>query len=237
MNDSSPFLLKFFSGSLAGAIGSVAGNPFDILKTRLMAAENYKKPIGNTLEKEAKLTFSSIVKEIYTSSGFLGFYKGLDANIIRAMVFNGTKMACYDEIKYQVMKKNIFNIEKISINERNSYENERIQQNNKKKMLLTQFLSAFLSGFFMALTVTPFDVIRTKLMNQSKNLSNLALKNEKIYKNFFDCFLHTARYQGVTGLYAGFFPLWMRIAPNTVIQLMIFDQIKPFFGVKAKNKE
>ena len=27
------------AGSLAGAIGSVAGNPFDVLKTRMMATE------------------------------------------------------------------------------------------------------------------------------------------------------------------------------------------------------
>ena len=37
-NDSN-FLLKFSAGSLAGAIGSIAGNPFDVLKTRLMASE------------------------------------------------------------------------------------------------------------------------------------------------------------------------------------------------------
>ncbi|MFN9908925.1 MAG: MC/SLC25 family protein [bacterium] len=32
-------LQKFVAGSLAGAIGSVAGNPFDVLKTRMMATE------------------------------------------------------------------------------------------------------------------------------------------------------------------------------------------------------
>jgi hypothetical protein len=32
-------------------------------------------------------------------AGFKGFYRGLDANIMRAMVLNGTKMSCYDQIK------------------------------------------------------------------------------------------------------------------------------------------
>jgi len=32
-------LQKFLAGSLAGGIGSVAGNPFDVLKTRMMATE------------------------------------------------------------------------------------------------------------------------------------------------------------------------------------------------------
>lgn len=228
VTDSSPFLLKFISGSIAGAIGSFAGNPFDILKTRLMAVENIK----GVAQTEAKVTFSSIVQEIYTTSGILGFYKGLDANIIRAMVFNGTKMACYDEIKYQVKKYNIFNIQ---YNLQNCINQEEIRRLNKKKELMSSFLSAFISGFFMALTVTPFDLVRTKLMNQSR-IQNLA-NNEIVYKNFFNCFVKTLQFQGVSGLYAGFLPLWMRIAPNTVIQLMIFDQIKPLFGVYGKNKE
>lgn len=30
---------KFLAGSIAGAIGSIAGNPFDVMKTRMMASE------------------------------------------------------------------------------------------------------------------------------------------------------------------------------------------------------
>lgn len=33
------------------------------------------------------------------SQGIGGFYRGLEANVARAMVLNGTKMACYDQIK------------------------------------------------------------------------------------------------------------------------------------------
>lgn len=40
----SHFLLKFSAGSLAGAIGSIAGNPFDVLKTRMMANSSNQAP-------------------------------------------------------------------------------------------------------------------------------------------------------------------------------------------------
>lgn len=33
------FWRKFMAGAAAGAIGSIAGNPFDVLKTRMMANE------------------------------------------------------------------------------------------------------------------------------------------------------------------------------------------------------
>ena len=36
--------------------------------------------------------------------GVGGFYRGIDANIMRAMVLNGTKMSCYDQIKGMIVK-------------------------------------------------------------------------------------------------------------------------------------
>lgn len=40
----SAFFFKFAAGSLAGAIGSIAGNPFDVLKTRMMASSALHSP-------------------------------------------------------------------------------------------------------------------------------------------------------------------------------------------------
>merc|ERR1719502_2289570 len=83
-----PFYKKFGAGSAAGAIGSLAGNPFDVLKTRMMAAEGTKPP-----------TFGEAASSLWAQQGIGGFYRGLEANVMRAMVLNGTKMACYDQIK------------------------------------------------------------------------------------------------------------------------------------------
>ena len=37
------FMRKLIAGGLAGGIGSIAGNPFDVLKTRMMAYEGAEK--------------------------------------------------------------------------------------------------------------------------------------------------------------------------------------------------
>lgn len=82
------FLRKFLAGALAGAIGSCAGNPFDVLKTKMMAdKESEGKGLG---------AYSS---EIMKAEGIAGFYKGFNTNVVRAMVLNATKMACYDSCK------------------------------------------------------------------------------------------------------------------------------------------
>ena len=71
------FLSKFFAGALAGAVGCTAGNPFDILKTKMMADKDANgKGIG------------AYASEIMKFQGFMGFYKGYTTNVMRAMVNN-----------------------------------------------------------------------------------------------------------------------------------------------------
>jgi len=187
VTNDSHFLLKFVAGSSAGALGSLVGNPFDVLKTRLMS-----------MEGTASITAAS--KDLFQSEGAKGFYRGLQANIMRAMVLNGTKMAVFDTAKQRVTESGLV-----------------------PAGLATSFVSAFTAGFFMAITVTPFDMIRTRLMNQPPGA--------KIYTGFVDCGVKIVRANGPMGLYSGFFPIWARFAPTTTLQLVIFEQIKPMFGL------
>jgi len=190
----SSFFLKFTAGSLAGAIGSLAGNPFDVIKTRMM-----------TNTSKTSLSMMKTAYDIYKYQTYIGFYRGLEANMMRACVLNGTKMSCYDEISYVIKKSQLVT-----------------------PGLPTQFVSAFGAGFFMATTVAPFDMIRTQLMNQPSN--------EKIYKGFTDCLCKLIQSRGVKGLYAGFIPIWVRFAPTTCLQLIIFEQLKPIFGVAGNGE-
>lgn len=81
------FFSKFMAGSLSGALGTIVGNPFDVLKTKGMT---------NT---QKEIPMSELVKKLYSQQGLMGFYRGFSANIMRASVLNGTKMSCYDQIK------------------------------------------------------------------------------------------------------------------------------------------
>jgi len=188
---SESFLQKFTSGALAGAIGSLAGNPFDVLKTRMMAAEGKEPP-----------AIGAAAKELFREQGLGGFYRGLEANVARAMVLNATKMSCYD-----VIKGNIKASGKIPDG------------------IPTQFCSAFGAGFFMACTVAPFDMVRTRLMNQPPDA--------KLYSGAIDCVMKITAAEGPQGFYRGFIPIWMRFAPTTCIQLIIFEQLQALAGLKG----
>jgi hypothetical protein len=193
ITNESNFFWKFGAGSIAGAIGSFAGNPFDVLKTRLMATEG-----------RGKASVGKAAGELYRAQGMSAFYRGLQANIMRAMVLNGTSMACYDQVKGFITKLDVIH-----------------------NTIAIQFCSAFAAGFFMAITVSPFDMVRTRLMNQPPDA--------KMYKGFLDCTLKIIAKDGALGLYAGFIPIWARFAPTTTLQLVFFEQLKPLFGIHGKS--
>jgi len=188
----STFLKKFLAGSAAGAIGSLAGNPFDVLKTRMMSDAAKEVP-----------SITKTAVDLYKNQGISGFYRGIDSNIARAMVLNGTKMGVYDQSKGYVVA----------------------MTGLGKTSLATQFISAVCAGFFMTCTVAPFDMIRTRLMNQPADA--------RIYNNAVDCMLKIAKNEGPLTFWRGFMPIWSRFAPTTTLQLVIFEQLRSIMGMKA----
>ena len=188
-NGNAPFYIKFASGSLSGGLGSIVGNPFDVMKTMQMAGESQ--------------SLGSLMRQMYANQGMAGFYRGVEANILRAVVLNGTKMACYDVAKGWVAS----------------------QTGWGRKDVRCQFVSATISGFAMTCTVAPFDNVRTRLMNQPTGA--------KQYSGLLDCFTKMVAKDGPLVLYRGFLPIWGRFAPQATLQLVVFEAVLKVTGFAA----
>lgn len=150
-----------------------------------------------------KEPLSSLVTNMYRDQGVKGFYRGLEVNIMRACVLNATKMGFYDISKGYVVDYTGWN----------------------RKDIKTSFASAFVAGFFMTVTVSPWDMIRTKLMNQPTD--------KKIYSGFTDCLAKTVKADGVLSLWRGFVPIWARFAPQATLQLITIEAIYTSMGFKS----
>jgi len=186
-----PFYMKFLAGAITGGVGSFVGNPFDVLKT--LAQTN----------KDKSVPLATMVGDMYKNQGIGGFYRGVEANIMRACVLNATKMGCYDLSKGYVTEATGWS----------------------RKDIRTSFCSAFIAGFFMTCTVSPFDRIRTNLMNQPPD--------KQIYSGFVDCFAKTIKNDGITSLWRGFIPIWARFAPQATLQLLTIEFLYTTFGFKT----
>lgn len=186
-----PFYLKFLAGASTGAVGSVAGNPFDVLKT-----------LSQT-NKGTSIPLTTLVRQMHADQGWKGFYRGVGVNIMRACTLNATKMGVYDVAKGKVVDGTGWS----------------------RKDPKTAFCSSFLAGFFMTCTVSPFDRIRTKLMNQPTD--------SKLYTGMVDCFVKTIKQEGPQGLWRGFIPIWARFAPMATIQLLTIEALYAQFGFES----
>uniref|UniRef100_A0A6U3TSY5 Mitochondrial carrier protein n=1 Tax=Ditylum brightwellii TaxID=49249 RepID=A0A6U3TSY5_9STRA len=186
-----PFYLKFLAGAITGGVGSVVGNPFDVMKTLAQTNSGESVPL------------TRLVGKMYEDQGMKGFYRGVEVNIMRACVLNATKMGCYDISKGYVVDATGW----------------------QRKDVKTSFSAAFIAGFFMTCTVAPWDMIRTKLMNQPTD--------KKIYDGFADCLVKTVKGDGVLSLWRGFIPIWARFAPQATLQLLTIEFLYGALGFKS----
>lgn len=130
-----PFWKKLLSASSAGCIAAMCANPVDFLKIRMQNWEGASQgPMWH-------------VRQVLADSGVLGFYRGVQITMIRAMIINGSKLSSYDQIKSYFKKTRGF-----------------------KDGVQLQFACSFTAGFIMACCAAPFDLCRTRVFSQdSKN--------------------------------------------------------------------
>ncbi|XP_071796527.1 mitochondrial dicarboxylate carrier-like [Asterias amurensis] len=91
--------------------------------------------------------------------------------------------------------------------------------------MFTHFTSSFMAGFCATGMTQPMDVLKTRLMNAPAGQ----------YKNILDCVWQTAKV-GPLGFYKGFVPAFVRLAPQTILTFMFFEQLRMKFGFEVYDK-
>ena len=151
---------------------------------------------------------------IASEEGVASLWKGLAPNILRGMSMNVGMMACYDQAK------------------------QMIQQITKDPdptvpSLQTKLGSAATAGFCCAFLSLPFDMIKSRLMNQVINPST----GKMPYSGVSDCALQIARNEGVTTFWRGFSAYYGRCAPHAMIILLSIESVTQFYrklaGIEA----
>ena len=69
--------------------------------------------------------------------------------------------------------------------------------------------------------MTPFDVASIRMSNQPLDGDG----NGKVYRSIGDCFAKILRTEGPQGLYKGCVPSYVRLGPQNLIQLLVWDYL------------
>jgi solute carrier family 25 (mitochondrial uncoupling protein), member 27 len=181
---------RILSGFITGGVGQAVASPTDVVKVRLQADGRLKLLGGTPRYKGTLDAFVRIPKE----EGFKGFFRGLGPSVQRAAVINGCGIASYDHTKQVVLR-----------------------LTGKTEGLVPQVAGSLVSGLISALVSTPFDVVKTRIMNQPVGT--------KLYSGPIDCAMKTVRAEGPLALYKGFVPAYTRLGPWQLVFFLTFEQV------------
>ena len=136
------------------------------------------------------------LRQILANEGIPGYFRGVTPSLLRAGAQYGAGTATYDQCKSALV--NIVGLPDIAP---------------------THFLCSGISGFATACAGCPADVIKTRMIAQTLH------GGERKYKHTLDCIVKTVRAEGFRGMYKGFVPTYLRLAPWQIIFFVTFEQI------------
>ncbi|XP_034193429.1 solute carrier family 25 member 35 [Osmia lignaria lignaria] len=185
----------------AGCIGAVLGSPFYMIKTQLQSQSAQSIAVG--YQHNYSGTWIAI-KSLWKEDGIFALYRGWYANIPRIFVGSATQLTTFGLTADWLRSLKIF---------------------TDQPLLLT-FFASLIGGSCVALTMQPFDVLATRLYNQRTDAAGKGM----LYNGLLDAFIKILRTEGLTGLYKGIFPTWMRIAPHTVLCLVFYEKLDQLYN-------
>eukprot|EP00735_Rhodelphis_limneticus_P010050 TRINITY_DN2910_c6_g1::TRINITY_DN2910_c6_g1_i20::g.3922::m.3922 TRINITY_DN2910_c6_g1::TRINITY_DN2910_c6_g1_i20::g.3922 ORF type:complete len:310 (+),score=43.09,sp/B0G143/UCPB_DICDI/45.16/6e-86,sp/B0G143/UCPB_DICDI/30.21/9e-10,Mito_carr/PF00153.22/2e-17,Mito_carr/PF00153.22/5.1e-23,Mito_carr/PF00153.22/2.4e-21,NifU/PF01106.12/4.4e+03,NifU/PF01106.12/0.28 TRINITY_DN2910_c6_g1_i20:544-1473(+) len=205
-------LSKIASGACSGCIGAAMTTPTDLVKVRMQA---------DLSKNKAQAKYPSTLKAfamIYQSGGMKALYQGTVPNTQRAAIISAAQLGSYDHIKQTVLRYEI-----------------------ASEGFTLHFICSMLAGLVTAIASSPVDVIKSRIMNQSRNTAAAAVASSPSgaasslagpqYANSLDCFVKILRYEGPLGLYKGFVPNYLRLGPHTIVTFVVYEQLRKVAGL------
>ena len=183
------------SGATAGVLGAAIGSPFNLIKTRLQSSSPH---FSTGHQHHYRGMTDAMIRIARSSEGLLGLYNGVPAAVLRTAVGSAVQLSSYDFLKEAAVNYAGLRSDNIAVH----------------------FAAALTSGVLVCTAMNPFDVIMTRMYNQS------AKQGEALYSGLWDCAKKTVKVEGCRALFKGFVPHYIRIGPHTLLTLMFLEQVR-----------
>ncbi|XP_078069017.1 mitochondrial uncoupling protein 4 isoform X1 [Mustelus asterias] len=197
-----PLWKAVIGGMLGGALGQFFASPTDLVKIQ-MQMEGKRRLEGKPPRVHGIIhAFVKIVSE----GGIRGLWAGWIPNVQRAALVSLGDLTTYDTVKQFLLR------------------NTTLKDNS-----LCHGLSSICAGLVAATLGTPADVIKSRIMNQTRDKQGRGLQ----YTSTIDCLMKTIKREGFMSLYKGFLPTWTRMAPWSMTFWLTFEQIRRLSGIDS----
>lgn len=204
------FAEKVAAGALTGSIGAAFGNPFDVVRVRMIADGGRVDADGvlrtGLRQGHAARWAHSIdcLREAAARTGIVRglLMRGLGASASRAGLLTAAQMSTYDHTK--------------TLAKRTGFIGEGIR---------LHVLAAAISGLAATIACNPADVLKSRVMAGAGAAGGSV--------STVGALVQIVRYEGLATLYRGFLPAYARIGPTILIQLPIAERLRTAFGVRG----
>lgn len=191
-----PFTAKLLMGCISGGIGSAVGTPSELALVRM--SNDSKLPVAQRRNYNGVV---DCIQRIAKEEGVLGLWNGAQVTVVRAMVLSAAVLGITSECKLKLKKSGIFGAE-----------------GELFHGLPLLCVAIFISSFFANIFSNPFDVVKSRTQQQSK-------AEKQKYSGMLDCFVKIISEEGFFKLWAGFVPAFLKLAPYTIISLLLTEKI------------
>ncbi|KAM8990053.1 solute carrier family 25 member 34 isoform 3-T3 [Guaruba guarouba] len=156
--------------------------------------------VGAFVGSPAYLSISGAFESIYRQHGVAGLWRGVTGAVPRVAVGSAAQLATFASAKDWVCEHQWFG----------------------EGSWAAVLAGGMVSGVAVAVAMTPFDVVSTRLYNQPVDADGTG----KLYRGFLDCILQIASKEGLLGLYKGIGAVYLRLGPHTVLSLFFWDELR-----------
>lgn len=182
---------------VSGLVGAAVGNPADILNVRMQN--------DSTLAPEKRRNYKHAVDGIVRmirEEGTRSLFRGVTANCARGVLMTASQLASYDTFKHGLLGTGYFS-----------------------EGLVTHFTASLMAGFVATTVCSPFDVIKTRIMNTEKA------------RSFIGVLRYAVQHEGWGFAFRGFVPSFIRLGPHTIVTFMVLEQQKRVYDALRPEKD
>ncbi|ROW14748.1 hypothetical protein VPNG_03665 [Cytospora leucostoma] len=214
------------AGSVARVVAATAIGPIELFRTRLQASH------GDTAAGHVKDTLNSM-REMVKGTGYRALWRGLSLTLWRDVPFSGMYWWGYETIRAKLTEARERSRGRFFDHDIRA---RRVSQSheNHRDTFVDSFTAGSLSGAFACIATMPFDVgkTRTQVFHDSGKYIAGEVKTAGAApeeQTMFRLLRHIIRTEGVSGLFRGWMPRVMKVAPACAIMISSFEVGKTVF--------
>ena len=169
-----PLEREMLAGGLAGACQIIVTTPMELLKIQMQDAGRIAMAAKEGGQSVPKVSAISLTKDLLRKKGVVGLYQGTSATALRDVTFSVIYFPLFARLNDIGPKRK-----------------------DGSSVFWWSFLSGCAAGSTAALSVNPFDVVKTRLQVIKK------APGEPTYNGVLDCIGQTLKNEGVTAFFKG----------------------------------